>query len=43
MVLYYTEWQMANRMREEFYIYEVNHALTEPGLWITQDPVGKGN
>ena len=42
VVLYYTEWQMANRMREEFYIYEVNHALTEPGLWITQDPVGRG-
>ena len=42
VVLYYTEWQMANRMREEFFIYEVNHALTEPDLWITQDPVGKG-
>ena len=42
VTLYYTEWQLAHRMREEFYIYEVNHALTEPQLWITQDPVGKG-
>ena len=42
VVLYYTEWQMAHRMRHEFFIYEVNHALTEPELWITQDPVGKG-
>ena len=42
VVLYYTEWQMAHRMREEFFIYEVNHALTKPELWITQDPVGKG-
>ena len=42
VTLYYTEWQMAHRMRGEFFIYEVNHALTEPELWITQDPVGKG-
>ena len=42
VTLYYTEWQMAHRMREEFFIYEVNHALTSPELWITQDPVGKG-
>ena len=42
VTLYYTEWQLAHRMREEFYIYEVNHALTQPQLWITQDPVGKG-
>ena len=33
---------MAHRMRREFYIYEVNHALTSPDLWITQDPVGQG-
>ena len=42
VTLYYTEWQMAHRMRDEFFIYEVDHALTEPKLWITQDPVGKG-
>ena len=42
VVLYYTEWQMAHRMRNEFFIYEVNHALTVPHLRITQDPVGKG-
>ena len=42
VVLYYTEWQMAHRMRGEFFIYEVNHALTNPELWITQDPVGMG-
>ena len=42
VTLYYTEWQMAHRMREEFFIYEVNHSLTSPELWITQDPVGKG-
>ena len=42
VVLYYTEWQMAHRMRDEFFIYEVNHALTKPELWITQNPVGKG-
>ncbi len=33
---------MANRMRQEFYIYEVNNALSTPELWITRDPVGKG-
>ena len=42
VILYYTEWQMAHRMRREFFIYEVNHALTNPELWITQDPVGQG-
>ena len=42
VTLYYTEWQMAHRMRQEFFIYEVNHALTNPELWITQDPVGQG-
>ena len=42
VVLYYTEWQMAHRMRDEFFIYEVNYALTNPELWITQDPVGMG-
>ena len=26
VVLYHTEWQMAHRMRDEFFIYEVNHA-----------------
>ena len=42
IVLYYTEWQMAHRMRNEFFIYEVNHALTGPELRIVQDPVGQG-
>ena len=42
VILYYTEWQTANRMREEFFIYNVENALTEPKLWIVQDPVGKG-
>ena len=42
ITLYYTEWQLAHRMRGEFFIYEVNRALTEPELWVTQDPVGKG-
>ena len=42
VTLYYTEWQMAHRMRDEFFIYEVNHALTMPELWIAQDPVGRG-
>ena len=40
--LYYTEWQMAHRMGEEFFIYEIDHALTDPRLRIVQDPVGKG-
>lgn len=42
VILYYTEWQTANRMREEFFIYLVENALSEPKLWIIQDPVGKG-
>lgn len=42
VILYYTEWQTANRMRQEFYIYEVQHALANPKLFIIQDPVGKG-
>ena len=42
VVLYYTEWQMAHRMRDEFFIYEVNLALTKPERWITRNPVGKG-
>lgn len=42
VTLYYTEWQMAHRMGDEFFIYEVDHALTEPQLRIVQDPVGKG-
>ena len=42
VVLYYTEWQMAHRMRSEFFIYEVNHALTSPELRIIHDPVGHG-
>lgn len=40
--LYYTEWQMANRMRQEFFIYEVEHALAKPALRIVRDPVGCG-
>lgn len=40
--LYYTEWQTANRMRDEFFIYEVEHATTGPVMRIVQDPVGKG-
>ncbi|MCY3957105.1 MAG: helicase-related protein [Chloroflexi bacterium] len=42
VVLYYTEWQMAHRMRKEFFIYEVNYALTNPSIQIVQDPVGRG-
>lgn len=42
VTLYYTEWQIAHRMRSEFFIYEVNHALSAPGLRIVQDPVGCG-
>ena len=42
VTLYYTEWQMAHRMGEEFFIYDVDHALTDPQLRIVQDPVGKG-
>ena len=42
ITLYYTEWQMAHRMRDEFFIYEVSHVLTGPQLRITHDPVGKG-
>ncbi|MCA9831547.1 MAG: DUF3883 domain-containing protein [Dehalococcoidia bacterium] len=42
VTLYYTERQMAERMGEEFFIYEVNYALTDPQLRIVQDPVGKG-
>ena len=33
---------MAHKMGEEFFIYEVENALTEPQLRIVQDPVGKG-
>jgi len=42
VTLYYTEWQLAHRMREEFFIYEVDYATTKPELRIVQDPVGKG-
>lgn len=42
VTLYYTEWQMANRLREEFFIYEIEQALSSPTLRIIQDPVGKG-
>lgn len=42
VTLYYTEWQIAHRMRSEFYIYEVNRALSAPDLRIVQDPVGCG-
>lgn len=42
VTLYYTEWQTAHRMREEFYIYIVDHALTAPWLSVVRDPVGKG-
>ena len=42
ITLYYTEWQLAHRMREEFFIYEVDYALTKPEMRIVQDPVGKG-
>ncbi len=42
VTLYYTEWQMAHRMRDEFFIYEVDYATSDPKLWIVQDPVGKG-
>ena len=42
VTLYYTEWQMAHRMGNEYFIYEVDYALSAPQLWIAQDPVGKG-
>jgi hypothetical protein len=43
VTLYYTEWQTAHRMREEFYIYVVDRVLSgAPELWMVQDPVGKG-
>ena len=42
VVLYYTEWNMAQRMGGEFYIYEVNHALANAELRIIRDPVGQG-
>jgi hypothetical protein len=42
VTLYYTEWQTAHRMRDEFYIYIVDHALSVPNLWIVRDPVGHG-
>ena len=42
VTLYYTEWQMAHRMGVEFFIYDIDHALTNPQLRIVQDPVGKG-
>ncbi len=42
VTLYYTEWQTANRMGEEFFIYYVTDPLEAPKLWIVQDPVGKG-
>jgi len=42
LMLYYTEWQTAHRMREEFFIYMVDHALSDPRLWIIQHPVGRG-
>lgn len=41
--LYYTEFKMAHRMRQEFFIYEVTQVLSDtPRLRILQDPVGKG-
>jgi hypothetical protein len=40
--MYYTEWQMANRLRSEYFLYEVNDAFAEPKLRIIPDPVGKG-
>ncbi|MBI2919084.1 MAG: DUF3883 domain-containing protein [Chloroflexi bacterium] len=36
VILYYTEWQMANRMREEYFIYQVMNALVQPELWMVQ-------
>ena len=42
VTLYYTEWQTANRMRDEFFIYYVTDPLKSPKLWIIQDPVGRG-
>ncbi|HZT06350.1 MAG TPA: helicase-related protein [Chloroflexota bacterium] len=41
VILYYTEWQTANRMRGEFFIYMVDQALSNPKLLVVQDPVGK--
>ena len=42
ITLYYTEWQTAHRMRDEFFIYIVDYTLSDPQLRIVQDPVGKG-
>ena len=42
ITLYYTEWQTAHRMRDEFYIYVVDHALSGSDLWFVRDPVGQG-
>lgn len=43
VALHYTDWQMAQRMRAEYFIYLVEDALEyPPKLWIIQDPVGKG-
>ena len=42
MPLYYTEWQAAHRMGDEFFLYVVNRALKNSDLWIARDPVGKG-
>jgi hypothetical protein len=42
VTMYYTEWQMANRLRSEYFLYEVNDAFAEPKLRIIPDPVGKG-
>ena len=42
ITLYYTEWQLAHRMREEFFIYDVDYALTNPDLRIVQDPHRQG-
>jgi hypothetical protein len=42
VTLYYTEWQTAHRMRDEFFIYVVDYATSMPDLWIVQDPVARG-
>lgn len=42
ITLYYTEWQTAHRIRDEFYISVIDHPLSTPHRWTVRDPVGQG-
>ena len=42
VTLHYSEYQMIDRMGEEFLIYGVDRVLTVPQLRIVRDPVGNG-